>query len=195
MIEVGLLVSNVKLDLVSFYVAKKCYEAFATGENKIYSEFLIGEIGLDLSKAAITSSMKKLERFGFLEFTHSKGEYMIQRGENFQEIVSGGKVEMTALLVKDKPQKVDLKETLEQRRREFWEYLWEENEKQDKKKLASGSEGMLEKFFLYWSEADRSTGLMKWENKKEHPTWEAKKRLGTWYSNAVQRGEIIVMNL
>lgn len=186
--ETGLLVTNVKLDLIVYYVARKSYEAFASGANKIIAEDLISEIN-DLTKARITSSMKMLERIEFLEFTQEKGEYAIRRGVNFDVIVGGGKADVLEVK-KARVITPSNFETLKERKMGFLALVRKSNEEREKPL----PKDVLNKFFAYWSEVDLSTSVMKWENKKHYPTWEPERRLSTWYSNAVKNNEIYVLN-
>jgi hypothetical protein len=43
----------------------------------------------------------------------------------------------------------------------------------------------IKKFFLYWTEPNKSRTKLRWEMEK---TWETKRRLGTWFNNAIKFG-------
>ena len=184
MLKYGLAVTNIKCDLITLIVAEKCCDAFLMGEEIINSQDIIDVIGPELTKAKVTSCMTNLERFGFLEFTKSKDEFAIRRGEKFALIMDGCKVE-----VKDRPTPVIKKEVVSLEDRHF--YFMNECVRQNdlrEKKLPINEIG---KFIEHWTEPNKQ-GQMKFE---KEPFWDLTKRMNTWYRNGVKYGSIIEVTL
>lgn len=181
--ETGFLLTNISTDLATYYVARKCYEAFANGKRLIDIASISKEIP-EFSNMKLSSQMKKLERISFITYTSTKGVYYIERGENFLEIVSGGVVEESTIAPKEK--RKSMLDTLEDRRYDWKNKVIEANNAREKPLPTK----VLVKFLEWWGESNMKTGVMKWENTSKYPTWEPGGRLSTWYQRAVEGGEI-----
>lgn len=168
-----------------------CYHANQSGECFPSRKLLAIEAGMSID--SIKRATKKLVDEGIIKkTTRKKGKQNIT---NIYEIIIGGvgansthlgavSTEGVGAVSTSELNPSSLTQSTEVALKEKMKKFEEEIQKVIYPNEPKGKElEEIKKFFLYWTEPNKSRTKLRWELQ---PTWDTKRRLGTWFRNSIK---------